>query len=173
MRRSKWRGTILFVIILTVMGATAGLRLYGVGTQTTAAGSGATVVSSPAATPAPSAAATPTPAATGSAMPTTTPTPAAAAPAPAAAPKVVDGATENTPYGPVQVELSITGTQITAVKTLQSPTGGRSDEINSYATPILEQEVMKSQSANIDTVSGATYTSDAYKQSVQSAIDLK
>jgi uncharacterized protein with FMN-binding domain len=173
MRRTKWRGTILFVIILTVMGATAGLRLYGVGTETSAAGSGATVVSSPAATPAPSAAATPTPAATGRATPANPP-PAAAAPAPAApAPKVVDGATENTPYGPVQVELSITGTQITAVKTLQSPTGGRSDEINSYATPILEQEVMKSQSANIDTVSGATYTSDAYKQSVQSAIDLK
>ena len=173
MRRTKWRGTILFVTILTVMGATAGLRLYGVGTETTAASS-ATTVSSPAtASATPSAGATPTPSATstGAASPTSPPTAAAAAPA--ASPKVVDGAVENTRYGPVQVEVTFTGTQITAVTTLQSPTGGRSDEINSYATPQLAQEVMSSQSANIDTVSGATYTSDAYKRSVQSAIDQK
>jgi uncharacterized protein with FMN-binding domain len=173
MRRAKWRGTILFLIILTVMGATAGLRLYGVGTETTAAGSGATVVSTPAATAAPSTTATPAPTSTGTAAPTTAPTTAAPAPAPAAAPKVIDGAVENTRFGPVQVELTITGSQITAVKTLQLPTGGRSDEINSYATPILAQEVMSSQSATINTVSGATYTSDAYKLSVQSAIDKK
>ena len=175
MRRTTWRGTILFVIILTVMGATAGLRLYGVGAETTAAGSGATTVSSPAATappsasPSASAGAAPTPSDSSAPSPSATAAPAA----PATSPKVVDGAVENTRYGPVQVELTFTGTQITAVKTLQSPSGGRSDEINSYATPQLEQEVMKSQSANIDTVSGATYTSDAYKQSVQSAIDQK
>jgi uncharacterized protein with FMN-binding domain len=134
---------------------------------------GATVVSTPAATAAPSTTATPAPTSTGTAAPTTAPTTAAPAPAPAAAPKVIDGAVENTRFGPVQVELTITGSQITAVKTLQSPTGGRSDEINSYATPILAQEVMSSQSATINTVSGATYTSDAYKLSVQSAIDKK
>jgi len=174
MRRTKWRGTILFVIILTVMGATAGLRLYGVGTETTAASSGATTVSGPAtASAAPSASATPTPTQTSTDAASPTPTPTATAAAPAATQKVVDGAVENTRFGPVQVQVTFSGSQITAVKTLQVPSGGRSDEINSYAAPQLAQEVMSSQSANIDTVSGATYTSEAYSQSVQSAIDHK
>jgi uncharacterized protein with FMN-binding domain len=60
------------------------------------------------------------------------------------------------------------------VKTLQSPDGSNRDiAINSQALPILQQEVLASQSANIDTVSGATYTSEGYIQSVQSAIDQR
>ncbi|GAA1445937.1 hypothetical protein GCM10009617_26260 [Leifsonia poae] len=85
---------------------------------------------------------------------------------------MIDGATEDTRYGPVQVEVTFAGKKITAVKTLQSPTGdGRSVQINDYALPILAQEALASQSASIDTVSGATYTSDGYTQSLQSAID--
>jgi uncharacterized protein with FMN-binding domain len=49
--------------------------------------------------------------------------------------------------------------------------GGRSAEISNYAAPILRQEVLKAQSANVDTVGGATYSSQGYLASVQSAID--
>jgi uncharacterized protein with FMN-binding domain len=168
MRHTKWRGTILFVVILTVMGLTAGLRLYGVGTESAAPTAAVATASTPSSSP--TATATPTPSAT-AAAPAPAPAPTPSAPA-ATAPRVVDGAVENTRYGPVQVELTFTGTKITAVKALQSPNqDGRSVEINQYAMPILAQEVLASQSAQIDTVSGATYTSDGYTQSVQSAID--
>ncbi|NEN05113.1 FMN-binding protein [Diaminobutyricibacter tongyongensis] len=165
MRRNKWRGTILFVVILTVMGLTVGLRLYGAGQPTA---SSHAVSLPPSASP--SASATPSASApAASAAPAATPSPSAA---PVAAAKKVDGAVEQTPYGPIQVELTYTGTRITAVTELQAPNDrGRSVEINAQAGPILEQEVLSSQSAKIDTVSGATYTSDGYAQSVQSAID--
>ena len=169
MRRTKWRGTILFVLILTVMGLTAGLRLYGVGAEAAAPVAAASTATTPS-----SSATTTAPAPTASAAaPSSTPAPSPSAPA-ATAPKVVDGAVEDTRYGPIQVEVTFTGTKITAVKTLQSPSqDGRSAQINDYATPILAQEVLASQSAQIDTVSGATYTSDGYAQSVQSAIDQR
>ncbi|HEY3506568.1 MAG TPA: FMN-binding protein [Actinocatenispora sp.] len=52
------------------------------------------------------------------------------------------------------------------------PNGNPRDaQINAYALPILAQEVVSAQSADIDTVSGATVTSDGYKQSLQAAID--
>ena len=166
MRRNKWRGTILFVVILTVMGLTVGLRLYGAGQATSGSGQVASLTPSTSAAPAPSPSAS---------APATAPgaTPSPSAPtAAAAAPKTVDGAVEQTPYGPIQVRLTYTGTRITAVSELQTPSDrGRSVEINAQAGPILEQEVLSSQSAKIDTVSGATYTSDGYAQSVQSAID--
>jgi uncharacterized protein with FMN-binding domain len=161
MRRNKWRGTILFVVILTVMGLTVGLRLYGAGTTT---------ASSPVVSLAPSTSAPPSASPSASAGPTAAPT--ASAPAAAAAPRKVDGAVEQTPYGPIQVQLTYTGTRITAVTELQTPSDrSRSVEINAQAGPILQQEVLSSQSAKINTVSGATYTSDGYAQSVQAAID--
>ncbi len=89
-----------------------------------------------------------------------------------AAPKTVDGAVEQTPHGPIQVQLSYAGTRITAVTELQTPSDrGRSVEVNAQAAPVLAREVLSSQCAKIDTVSGATYASDGYAQSVQSAID--
>lgn len=96
------------------------------------------------------------------------------APTKPAAPKVVTlvGATSQTDYGPVQVSVTFRGRQITDVKVLQTPTqDGRSQSIADRAVPTLHDEVISSQSAHIDTVSGATYTSDGYAQSVQSAID--
>ena len=61
---------------------------------------------------------------------------------------------------------------ITKVSVLQYPNGnGRDVEIDAYSLPILIQETIKSQSANIDMVSGATYTSTGYIQSLQSALD--
>lgn len=91
-----------------------------------------------------------------------------------AAPKVVTikGDVVSTQYGPVQVSITFTDQKITAVKTLQTPSrDGRSRAIADRAVPSLHDEVIASQSAHIDTVSGATYTSDGYAQSVQSAID--
>ncbi|WP_426595724.1 FMN-binding protein [Cellulomonas sp. McL0617] len=82
------------------------------------------------------------------------------------------GSVEQNRYGNVQVSVTFTGSQITDVQTLQVPNREREDQrINQEAVPILAQEVISAQSAHIDTVSGATYTSDSYAASVQSAID--
>jgi len=107
--------------------------------------------------------------------------PNAAAPSPAAgssgsaapqAVKKVTGQVADTRWGPVQVQLTIAGRKITDVAVVQYPNGnGRDQEINSQALPILIQETMDAQSANIDMVSGATVTSDGYLQSLQSALD--
>ena len=70
------------------------------------------------------------------------------------------------------MQITVTSGQISNVVTLQSPTKDRkSVGINQRATPTLNSEVLSAQSADIDTVSGATYTSDSYKTSLQSAID--
>ncbi|WP_246280874.1 FMN-binding protein [Cellulomonas humilata] len=84
----------------------------------------------------------------------------------------VVGSSVQTRYGPVQVSVTFAAGQITDVQVLQVPGGHHeSVQINARATPILAQEVVDAQSAQIDTVSGATYTSEAYAESVQSAID--
>ena len=83
-----------------------------------------------------------------------------------------DGAAADTPYGPVQVRITLSGGRITAAETVQVPNESRRDvEINNAAVPQLVQETLQAQSARIDTVSGATYTSEGYLQSLQSAID--
>jgi uncharacterized protein with FMN-binding domain len=75
-------------------------------------------------------------------------------------------------YGPVQVQVVIRGGKITDVKTLQQPTDNpQSAYIASVAMPDLRQEVLQAQSARIYIVSGATYDSDSYAQSVQSALN--
>lgn len=165
MNNKSWRGTVLFTIILVVMGATVGLKLYGVGEQTTALSSAHATTTTPSSTPSatPSATATATPSASASA-------PAAAAPAT----KTVTGTAVDTRYGPVQLKVTFEGTKITAIDAIQYPTeSGRDQEINSQAIPMLQQEAMASQSAKIDTISGATYTSEGYIQSLQSAIDQR
>ena len=84
----------------------------------------------------------------------------------------VAGDAINTRFGPVQVQITVAGGKITAADVLQVPMRDRKDQmINSQAVPILNQETVSAQSAKIDTVSGATYTSDGYAQSLQSAID--
>ncbi|WP_346771570.1 FMN-binding protein [Actinacidiphila oryziradicis] len=93
------------------------------------------------------------------------------APAAANVTRSVTGDTAQTQYGPVQVEITMTGTKITAATALQHPTGGQSDQINANAVPKLNQEAVTAQSASIDAVSGASYTSAGYKQSLQSALD--
>jgi uncharacterized protein with FMN-binding domain len=84
----------------------------------------------------------------------------------------VNGAVVDTNYGPVQVQITVSGGRITHAEAIVYPQGsGRDQEINSYAIPQLDQETLDAQSAQIDTVSGATYTSDGYRQSLQSALD--
>jgi uncharacterized protein with FMN-binding domain len=86
--------------------------------------------------------------------------------------KTVTGAVASTQWGPVQVQLTISGKTITKVAVVQYPNGNSRDaEINSQALPILMQETTSAQSANIDMVSGATVTSTGYLQSLQSALD--
>ena len=82
------------------------------------------------------------------------------------------GGVADTQWGPVQVRITVRGGKITQSEAVQYPQGnGRDAEINGYALPVLNQEVVQQQSATIDTVSGATVTSDGYLQSLQSAID--
>ena len=77
-----------------------------------------------------------------------------------------------TPYGQVQVEVTETKGAITDVQALQLPVDRRlSAQISQYVAPILRQEALQAQSASIDGVSGATYTSEGYRESLQSALD--
>jgi uncharacterized protein with FMN-binding domain len=74
-------------------------------------------------------------------------------------------------YGDVQVQIIVSGGRITDVKALQYPTDRpQSAYISSVAIPYLHDEVLKAQSAQIDIISGATFTSDSYAQSLQSAL---
>ena len=102
--------------------------------------------------------------------------PTASAPAAATGSGLKDGtftgASADTPFGSVQVAITISGGKITAVKALKlTDQGGRSVQISNYAAPILRQEVLASQSTNVNNVNGATYTTDGYLTSVQSALD--
>ncbi|MFI5757752.1 FMN-binding protein [Streptomyces sp. NPDC051569] len=78
----------------------------------------------------------------------------------------------HTRYGPVQLAVSVHQGRITAVKALRLPSvNGRDREIAAFAVPRLTHEALKAQSAHIDAVSGASYTSQGYAQSLQSALD--
>ncbi len=97
---------------------------------------------------------------------------APSASAAAAAPVTVDGAAEMTQYGVVQVQVVITDGAITDVVAAQYPQQDRTDqEINRQAIPLLRSQVLSAQSARIDGVSGATFTSEGYIASLQSALD--
>ena len=81
------------------------------------------------------------------------------------------GAVADAYYGNVQVKVIIQNGKITDVQFLDHPQSrGRSIQINTYAMPLLQQEVIQAQSANINTVSGASATSGAFIQSLTSAL---
>jgi uncharacterized protein with FMN-binding domain len=83
-----------------------------------------------------------------------------------------EGQTVQTRYGPVQVQVTVSQGRITDVATLQLPQNdGHSARISSAVEPMLRSEVLSTQSADIQTISGATYTSEAYRSSLQSALD--
>ncbi|MFD5542334.1 FMN-binding protein [Streptomyces sp. NPDC127079] len=86
--------------------------------------------------------------------------------------KTVTGNTVQTRWGPVQVRVTVRSGKITDVTAVQYPQDNpRDQQINGYALPQLRSEALAAQSASIDTVSGATYTSAGYQQSLQSALD--
>ena len=171
-------------------GSTSGLSL-GTGTAlsggTASLASGSTgSISTPAATP------TPTPATTKKATApkksrtsttkksttgTTTKSTPASTPAPVTTPKpagvsgTFTGASANTVFGPVQVQITVSNGKITNATALVYPTGSfRDQEINQQAIPYLIQETIAAQSANIQGVGGASYTSQGWVNSLQSAI---
>lgn len=82
------------------------------------------------------------------------------------------GASSQTRYGPVQVQITVSGGKISDVQPLRYPdSNGRDRQINGTAIPKLVSETVQAQSAQIHMVSGATYTSGGYLSSLQSAID--
>jgi uncharacterized protein with FMN-binding domain len=78
----------------------------------------------------------------------------------------------DTPYGTMQVAAVIANGRLTNVTVLRhTDVGGRSAQIDASALPILKSEAVSAHGANIDVVSGATYTSQGYARSLQSALD--
>ncbi|QFQ29972.1 FMN-binding protein [Janibacter melonis] len=78
----------------------------------------------------------------------------------------------STQWGPVQVQITVSGGRVTSADAVQVPTGNpRDEQINGYAVPVYESETVTAQSADIDAVSGATVTWQGYTGSLQSALD--
>ncbi len=84
--------------------------------------------------------------------------------------RAIAGPSVDMRWGPVQVTIIVTGKRITDVQASAPTERDRSAFINSQAIPMLRQEVLQAQSANIDTLSGATMTSEAYITSLQAAL---
>lgn len=92
-------------------------------------------------------------------------------PTTAPATRTYDGQLVTYLYGNIEVEVTLDGRRIVNVTVPQnSAVDGRSAMINSEAVPVLVQEALAAQGVNFDVVSGATYTSDAFAQSLQSAL---
>ena len=84
----------------------------------------------------------------------------------------VTGSSADTRWGPVQVQLTVDGGTITDVTVVDYPTENNKDRaINARAIPVLVEETLDAQSADIDMVSGATVTSEGYLESLQAALD--
>jgi uncharacterized protein with FMN-binding domain len=82
------------------------------------------------------------------------------------------GDAENTRYGAAQVRVTVRNGKITSVQAVQLQNGdAHSSQISSSAAPVLQQAALSKQTANVGTVSGATYTSLSYEASLQSALD--
>jgi uncharacterized protein with FMN-binding domain len=86
--------------------------------------------------------------------------------------RTATGEPGTTPFSYVSVRVTLTGDELTRVETVElSGTGARTQAINARAEPILREEALQAGSADIDVVTGATYTSRSYIQSLQSALD--
>ena len=154
--------------------STGGKLLGGGSTTTTTTPAPATTT-----TPAPTATtAAPAPAATATKKATTTtPAPAATTAAPAPAPAkakpsgTFTGSTSQTRFGPVQVQITLVNGKITAANALQYPNNDfRSQQISQQAIPYLVQETLAANSADIQGVGGASYTSQGWYDSLVSAL---
>lgn len=170
-------------IFYAVMATLTGLVLLF--SYRTSLGGGETAVALPATTPAPASAQRATPSASPSASASASASPSASASAPSAAAPTqaapassgladgtYTGSAANTRFGPVQVQITVSGGIVTDVQVPVYPSeNGRDQQINSRAVPILVKETLAAQSAEIDMVSGATYTSTGYRTSLQAALD--
>lgn len=144
----------IFVVALSVAGFIAVWRFEPGPVHNTAVAAPPPSIAAPSTAPAPPA----------STSPSTTSTPDSAN-----ATVTTQGSAESSNYGTVQVEVTFTGSRMVAVTLLQAPHDGRA----LTALPRLQQEAMKAQSADIDTITGATETSESYKTSLQAAIDAR
>lgn len=171
MSTTPWRGTLIFAGGIAAIAATAVTRFAATDLAALAAGTSAGISGT-----------TTTQTRTGTSSGTTAAGSTAATANPAGTSNgqaassggtvTIVGSTVQTPFGPVQVSVTFSGSKITDAQALQSPNWHRqSVSINSYAIPQLNQEAVAAGSAQINAVSGATYTSEAYAQSLQAAID--
>jgi uncharacterized protein with FMN-binding domain len=94
---------------------------------------------------------------------TTTPPPATT--------RTLTGSAYDVGYGVVQVRVTVRGSHLVDVTAVSMPQGGHSGDITAMAEPQLRREAISAQSAHINAVSGATYTSSGYAKSLQSALD--
>jgi uncharacterized protein with FMN-binding domain len=171
MSTTPWRGTLIFVGGIAAIAATAATRFAG---ADSAAPTLATGGSSGTSTSHGTSTGTSSSNGSSSTSGSTGANPAAtsnAAPAQGGTVTVV-GSTVQTPYGPLQLSVTFNGSKIQDVQALQYPSWhGESVRINQYAIPQLTQEAVAANSSNINGISGATFTSEAYVQSLQAAID--
>jgi uncharacterized protein with FMN-binding domain len=152
-------------LMLTVIGLIGLASFKSSAPATSAAAPGLKASASPAPTTTAPPATAPPPAGTGTRPATSPPTAAPAA-------QTYDGDAVDNRYGTVQVRITVQGNHIIAVDPIQMPFDrSRSQYISEQAAPYLHDEVLQAQSAQIDVVSGATYTSESYMQSLQSALD--
>jgi uncharacterized protein with FMN-binding domain len=173
-----------------LLGTVTGLALMTAAKLGTASPAGVgTVATAPPDQPLP-----PTPSSRGLAAPTTPPatTPSATSPPRSAAPKPRTTTSSGTPseparsgwrdgtyagasvthkYGTLRVTIVISGGRMTDITSRYETSSPVSRNINADALPELRAEALDIQSARVHTVSGATYTSDAYRTSLQSALD--
>ena len=159
------RGAVALITTICAL-----VLLFTFKTPSTASGLGTALIST-AGTAANSSAPVATSGPTATAGTTATASPTAATTTGSTADKVGTGTAVSFRYGTVQVQVTVSGGAITDITTLQAPGDGRSGQISQYAVPILQSEALSAKSAQIDLVSGATYTSEAYAQSLQSALD--
>jgi uncharacterized protein with FMN-binding domain len=107
-----------------------------------------------------------------SSAPTSTPAPTSAATPASPGTKSALGDPISTQYGNAQVRVTVANGKITTIEAVQLQSADpKSVQISGYAAPILQQSALSKQTANVDSVSGATYTSESYKASLQSALD--
>lgn len=108
---------------------------------------------------------------TGDADPTGDPTGLATTRAAPSSSATYSGSVFSTPFGPIQLEATITDGVITDINWLALPHDRHSASINNRAAPALVEEALAAQSATVDSISGASWTSEGFRYSLQSILD--
>jgi uncharacterized protein with FMN-binding domain len=157
-------------VILAIVGTIAGLvALLSFKSHSTSAAAAPPAAISGTSGQASSPAATPSASASGA---SSSPSKSSSSGSSTSAATTVTGTAVDTMYGPVQVKITVKNGKVTTAQAVEYPEESpRDEQINSYAVPVLNQETVTASSASIDAVSGATYTSNGYITSLQSALD--